>query len=377
MKQRLALRVLADLMKWSDEEAQLEFAWLKLISRLKYDGYQGYLAGVRFVESLVTWLQQFEPADRASAYKLVRHQLVFVSTPEIRRLVERFYPREIEPRLVREAARQCDLPPYRVWADDQARRLVARLRRQTLFMGLSDGARMDLLRRANTGILSNEQSVLAPLVDHDKWRDLGEELRKDALVADEKNPKFTCVYLIDDLTASGTTLIRYDSKKKRWKGKLPKLRDAIWSARKAMKKDFPLSLDFTVCVHHYIATRAAIDAARQLNEKTKSELGQSEWFSNVEFSAGCVLRDTVKLRSPEDDATLALAQRYYDRVLETRHAEESGIKDMRLGYAQCALTLVLEHNTPNNSLPLLWAETEGSGGEHPMRPLFRRRMRHV
>jgi hypothetical protein len=48
---------------------------------------------------------------------------------------------------------------------------------------------------------------------------------------------------------------------------------------------------------------------------------------------------------------------------------------MKYGYADCALPLVLEHNTPNNAIPILWAETEGKLGE-PMRPLFFRRDRH-
>ncbi|WP_433934238.1 hypothetical protein AB3662_07000 [Sorangium cellulosum] len=377
MKQRLALRVLAELMEWSDDQAQAEFAWLKLMSRLKYDGYHGYLAGVRFTESLVTWLQQFDASDRPAAYRLVRERLVFVSTQEIRRLVERFYPREVEPRLVREAARRCGIPAYRVWADDRARQILARLRRQTLFIGLSDGARMDLLRRANIGVLSNEQSVLTPLIDHDKWRDLGEELCKDTLMGGVSKPRFNSVYVIDDLTASGTTLIRHDTEKSKWKGKLPRLRDAIWSARDKLKEDFPLAEDFSLCVHHYLATQTALDTAQRLNDQRKSTSGNDGWFSSVEFSTGCVLRDTVKLHSPDDHAALGLADRYYDPVLETRHTEESGVKDMHLGYGECALTLVLEHNTPNNSLPLLWAETQGEGGAHPMRPLFRRRSRHV
>jgi hypothetical protein len=29
---------------------------------------------------------------------------------------------------------------------------------------------------------------------------------------------------------------------------------------------------------------------------------------------------------------------------------------MKYGYANCALPLVLEHNTPNNSISLLWAD---------------------
>jgi hypothetical protein len=46
----------------------------------------------------------------------------------------------------------------------------------------------------------------------------------------------------------------------------------------------------------------------------------------------------------------------------------------------CGLPLVLDHNTPNNSVALLWAETDGGdrdGAKVPaMRPLFRRRQRH-
>jgi hypothetical protein len=49
---------------------------------------------------------------------------------------------------------------------------------------------------------------------------------------------------------------------------------------------------------------------------------------------------------------------------------------MKLGYANCALPVVLEHNTPNNSFPLLWAETARANGAHAMEPLFFRRDRH-
>ena len=55
---------------------------------------------------------------------------------------------------------------------------------------------------------------------------------------------------------------------------------------------------------------------------------------------------------------------------------KKGGKDAHFGFGECGLPLVLDHNTPNNSLALLWAETPGDGGKHPMRPLFRRRQRH-
>jgi hypothetical protein len=80
------------------------------------------------------------------------------------------------------------------------------------------------------------------------------------------------------------------------------------------------------------------------------------------------------------DSFIALTQKYYDPVIRTRHTDVGGATHLGLGYGGCALPLILDHNTPNNSVALLWAETDG--GDHegtvapPMRPLFRRRQRH-
>jgi hypothetical protein len=72
---------------------------------------------------------------------------------------------------------------------------------------------------------------------------------------------------------------------------------------------------------------------------------------------------------------LKLVGTYYDDAIETKHTKVGGA-DARLGFGRCALPLVLEHNTPNNSLAILWADTKGGPGKHAMRPLFRRRQRH-
>jgi hypothetical protein len=375
MKQRLVLDVLAETMNWSDDEASREYAWLRVLARVKYDGYQGYLAGVRFIESLIVWLRQFkQPDERRTAYDFARRRLIFVSSEEIRHLVACFYSRDVQPLLVEQAAKRFDIPPYLVWANTEAVNFFKSLLRRTLFMGLSDGARMDVLRRSNAGRISNEQTVLAPIVDHDKWRDLQKELRKD-LPNEQPTPKFERIYAIDDLTASGTTLIRYDEVSKTWKGKLPKLRDAICRARAALGDEFPLANKLALCVHHYIATDAARRQVDDLCERARLEYEATWWFSSVQFSAGMILDDGVKLR--EGDPFFGLTNAYYDSVLEDRHTKECGVKNMRLGYKECALPLILEHNTPNNSVSLLWAETDGEKNQHPMRPLFRRTTRHT
>lgn len=187
-------------------------------------------------------------------------------------------------------------------------------------------------------------------------------------------PKFTHVYLVDDLTASGTTLIRYNAEKKLWKGKLKKFREAIGAARDALQDDFPLDAGFTLCVHHYIATQAALDSVKALCAQAAAELN-AEWFPRIEFSCGLLLGPSATLASGDPFETIA--RRYYDDELENRHSAESGVKEMHFGYKAGRLTVVLEHNTPNNSISLLWAETSGDNGKHAMRPLFRRQTRHV
>ena len=122
MNQDLGLRVLGQIMNWSDNRARQEFDWLRLMARLKYDGYRDFQAGMRFIESLVTWLQQFEkPQERESAYAFVRRTLVYIGPREMERLVEQFYPRVVQDHLVRMVANVCDIQPYRVFADTDTR----------------------------------------------------------------------------------------------------------------------------------------------------------------------------------------------------------------------------------------------------------------
>ena len=179
MNQDLGLKILGQIMDWPDERAREEFQWLRLMARLKYDGYRDFQAGMRFIESLATWLQQFAPAERETAYAFVRYTLVYIGPSEMQRLVEQFYPRTVRDRIIRTIAAERGIPTYRVLADADARAAAERLRRQTLFMGLSDGARIDTVRHANVGLITNEQLVLATQVDRDKWADLIENLRTD------------------------------------------------------------------------------------------------------------------------------------------------------------------------------------------------------
>jgi len=45
---------------------------------------------------------------------------------------------------------------------------------------------------------------------------------------------------------------------------------------------------------------------------------------------------------------------YYDEDIQDKHTRQGG-SDVKLGFGSCALPLILHHNTPNNSVPILWS----------------------
>ena len=365
MRQEFVLGTIADIMGWDNGQSTAEFAWLRLMSRLKYDDYQDLLAGVRFLESLADWLQQFPFEERSHAYRLVRRRLVFFSAKEMRHLVELFYPETVEPRLMAKAAELARIPYYDVWADSEARTLVDRLLKKSVFVELSDGARADILRRLNEGRISNEQVVTSPQITQQKWDDMLDKLRT---TLGDPHERFSFVFLMDDFTASGTTLLRKENNV--WKGKL----ERFWhETRDYMDSHF--AADWILEVHHYIATQQAITTIQHRNQQRAGDSTSQHWFPEVRFSCGMSLSDDLRLRPGHDPDLDRIVKTYYDPAVETQHLKKGG-KDARWGFAQCGLPVVLEHNTPNNSLALLWAETDNPDG-HSMRPLFRRRQRHV
>jgi hypothetical protein len=66
-----------------------------------------------------------------------------------------------------------------------------------------------------------------------------------------------------------------------------------------------------------------------------------------------------------------LSCKYYDPLLDDRHKGS-----VPLGFESGELPLILHHNTPNNSVCLLWGDTVGRDQALPLRALFPRYERH-
>ena len=380
MNKELGLRLLSQIMDWDDDQARVEFRWLSFMAAYKYDNYADYLAGARFIESLATWLQQFSSDDRFIAYNFVKNDLIYFNTPEIYRLVEKFFPEFVQEDLIRTVSRRFGIPKYKIWSTEEYIKEYKWERRKTLFMGLSDGARIDVLRRMNVGSISNEQIAIVTQINHEKWKSLLSDLKSDLKkIRDEdtKNEKFSRVYLIDDFTASGTSLLRDPENNRNLKGKLVKFSKSMERAKKDLEDESPFSDEFEIVVHHYIGTQYVKENFEKMRQKYKNELTEFGLF-NVRIEFGMVLPSDLKIIESSNHPFVNLCKQYYDDAIEGKgiHGGQSGIKEKMFGYANCGLPVVLEHNTPNNSLPLIWAETKNNNSRHNMRPLFRRRERH-
>ena len=77
-----------DITKRVDETRNIQF-----ISEIKYDDYQQYTHGMRYVESLALWLRQFNShEDRDIAYDLAKNKLIYISEEEMRQLISCSFP---------------------------------------------------------------------------------------------------------------------------------------------------------------------------------------------------------------------------------------------------------------------------------------------
>ena len=354
MKRELAERLLSQILDWGTQEKAEERGLLEDFAAYKYDEYQQFAPGRRFLESLALWLRQFNSLDeRRAAYEFVKTRLVFISDAEMNHLVELAYPTFVRPYLMEKTAEAMGIDPYRAMIITTSTEFRRRLR-QTLVLGLSDGARTDRFRRANR-IISNEQIWHAYDISQAKVDDLKQELEKDLAQLDaaeneeiKSDVLFSTVVLLDDFTASGTSYIRQNEDGS-WGGKIPKILRALEDDKKLGALIQPKGVKVIVVL--YVGAQQAIEHI----QPRIAQIGFSR--GDIEFEVVHKLGPSTKLTYPEDSAILDLASKpdYFDASVDDDNAQIGGTS-FQLGYAGCQLPVVLSHNTPNNSIYLLWSE---------------------
>lgn len=350
MRGELADRLLASVMDWSSDDLRRNRPLIQALARAKYDSYQQFSPGMKFVESLAVWLDQFEnPDERETALDFVLNRLVFISRAEMRHFVSLAYPEKIRPRLVNQVAESDGISPTAVNTIVNSDHFKC-ARRQCLFLGLSDGAHAATFRRVNTGRISHEQVVHHYRLNDDKANDLLENLREDLVELGHSTPeeaKFDNLFLLDDFTASGKSYFRteddgYDGK--------------IYRVLEDLQEDSSLSRivdteDLSVYALIYVASEYSFNRLqRELGEWTRSQQGGI----SVEPLVIQVIQQEDEVQRSRDDDFYDLLEEYFDPRILDEHYEKGQTDEPYLGFDQCALPVILYHNTPNNSVPILW-----------------------
>lgn len=347
MRDALAERLLANVMGWTPQDVARERPVLQALASFKYDEYQQFSPGMRFVESLALWLEQFQTLDeRKAAYEFVRSRLVFLSHAEMAHFAAIAYPDVIRPLFIAQAAKDASLAPFRI-NQVLTSKAFKQLEAASLFFGMSDGARIDLFRRSNRE-LSHEQIFTGYELSNKKVTDIRKWLDENRSHKDVA----PALVLLDDFTASGTS----------YQGKVSKFIDGVQSneAWKAVVS-FPKT---RLVVVFYVATEQALSkiagGAHTLSHR-----------HGIDIQVLCVQRITsdVSLNASDSGAVIDLIKKYYDPRAKDKHPEWGG--DVPFGYKDGGLPLVIHHNTPNNSIFILWAEDSDA-----VKPLFPRVSRH-
>lgn len=361
MRTALAERLLIKIMEWSIDEVSKERPLLQSLANFKYDEYQQFSPGIRFIESLVLWLKQFNTIEEKKlAYDFFLTQLIFISNAELYHLLSISFPDIINPLLIQKAAIKANLNPNhikKIINHDEYKCVT----RQSLYIGLSDGSRIDQFRRA-CGI-SNEQVTPTYQINNEKSDDMLKELQSSV----NSTAKFNSIFLIDDFTASGISYFRPIESK----GKIFKFLTALFEGEEEKDNNLKSLVDITdieIHVLFYVATEAAINS---LTEKINAWKNAKSINIKITVQAVQILPNVLKDASVNNEKFIELIKKYFDDTIIDKHFKKGKYDNPYLGFNECALPLVLSHNTPNNSLPILWLPEDKKS-----RGLFPRVTRH-
>jgi len=346
-------------MGWTDEEVAKERPILEALATFKYDEYQQFSPGMRFIESLAVWLSQFDIAERRIAYKFIVSKLIFISESEIKHLVSIAYPDYIQQIMINSA-----LKINKGLSNLSIRQIVKTkefklLLRRSLFLGLSDGAHTDIFRRSNPSSISHEQVYLTYEIADERAKDMQEKLSDDIKIYCNENEieqyaKFKIIFLIDDFTGSGTSYLKKDLTTQKYSGKIDKVLKNVYDENSNIYNMIDHD-NLEICVLFYIATTKALTSIRH-----EMEVWLKEHNKNIKYEVISIqeLTDNIRITSEFDKQFIDILKKYYDNSIEDKHYRKGDCSEPYLGFDKCGLPLILNHNTPNNSLPILWYEDD-------------------
>ncbi len=345
MNQKLSEQILASVLDWDTQEIAENIRSLEDFAELKYDQYQQYQVGSRFMENLTLWLYQFETVEeRRQAFNFVKDQIVFISQGELYHLINSILPDVMRPlfkRSVQEISGRNDIKDIGI-----KKELLKVIRRQSLILGLSDGARLDVFRRG-ARVINNEQVLISYEIKEERMKSIISKMKKDTACFYEKYrlegmcpDNILNVFLMDDFSGSGISYLRQEEdedKNRIWDGKIVKV---IQQLEKQMKN----INDITIHVILYLATQKARKHIEEYVERFYKD-------RKIRIKVH-ILQDIHEIVPAPHLEQLMI--KYYDDGIEDSHYRKGKHDKPFLGFDECSLPVVIYHNTPNNSFPIIW-----------------------
>ena len=373
MNDNLAVSLLAKVTKWDDKRLSKELPKLSFMARTKYDSYSQFDPGFRFMSSFAQWMSQFDKEDVETIYSAFNKHLTFISTEQIKYLVDLMYSSKIKPFIRDLSASGAGLSRYQLNKIEKSQEYIIQ-KRLSLVVGLSDGSHTDILRR--TAGFSNEQVLPMYYPNQEKLQDMYDELQKDSLLKGTSRNLFDSLFLVDDFTASGTSFARKEDDK--FKGKIVKVlkglkpKEAGTDGKTGDESSIELSDLFVkdkikVNALFCVATEEAVE---NINREVGNYLSDNGMNDLIQFNVDCV----QLIKSEEIDIiknypglkNVLKKDKYYDWTAILTDSYRKGKHDEPYwGFNECGLLLVLSHNTPNNTIPVIWEDTSKFRGLFP------------
>ena len=306
-----------------------EAAQLQSLAQRKYDRYDLYSQGETFLSRLTLWLENFDQKDRQVVMEIV-HSLKFISQYEMKELAVATFE-GIRTMLQQNSA---NLPRenWDVYIDSVEQVINDELSK-SIFMACADDILFDYLRR-----YAMQQVEVFKKDNFVEYYKMGKESRVDL-------PEYKRVFLIDQLSGSGVTAIR--KKDSEWKGKLPTFYE-IW-------KD-----DIKNCEIYYCPYLQSIVSEQHLELHIPRWLNEKSIDMSVSILPTCKVYVSPCLSSDNGltiDENLPAAKlcrdgKYFSKFVDDRHIQKGG--PAHYGFGRAGLTLILQSNCPNNTIPLIW-----------------------
>jgi hypothetical protein len=309
----------------SEEDA----AQLQFLAQRKYDRYDLFSPGETFLSRLTYWLDNFAEQDRQVAMEIVS-SLKFISQYEMKELAVATFEN------IRSCLRNSfqDLPKgnWSIYLDSREQKVDQELSR-SIFVACADDVLFDYFRRYAMGQV--EAFEKDNFVEYYK-------VEKNCRVA---LPEHNRLFLIDQLSGSGTTAIRNEDSV--WKGKLPTFLD-IW-------KD-----DLRNCEVYYCPFLQSTVSKEHLKEHLPLWQKESKPGLSINVLPTCDISVSpclsidggATINEDMPAAKLSRNEKYFSKFVDDRHIRKGG--PAYYGFGRAGLTLILQSNCPNNTIPLLW-----------------------